>query len=159
MCCLYLCKKEYLRIFFLISSKPYVIIPHLNLFIKTVQMRGHNICFYAELTKNIPNYHQIFPFILISVCVVYKCCRSVNINLTIITGHKQTQSNLVCYFLFLLSKELTFQNSLIQLCVFTCSKGNIICTTCSKGNIICTKCYRLLNVSLLQLSETFQYLS
>ena len=28
------------------SSKPYVVFPHLNL-----QMRGHNICFYAESTK------------------------------------------------------------------------------------------------------------
>ena len=26
-------------------------------------MRGHNICFYAELTKIIPNYHQILPLI------------------------------------------------------------------------------------------------
>ena len=36
-------------------------IPHLNHLDETVQMCGHNICFYAELTKNIPNYHQILP--------------------------------------------------------------------------------------------------
>ena len=36
--------------------------PHLNCLIKTVQMRGHNICFYAELTKIIPNYHLIITF-------------------------------------------------------------------------------------------------
>ena len=24
-------------------------------------MRGHNICVHAELTKIIPNYHQILP--------------------------------------------------------------------------------------------------
>ena len=34
-------------------------LPHLNHLIETVQMRAHNICFYAELTKIIPNYHQI----------------------------------------------------------------------------------------------------
>ena len=33
--------------------------PHLNRLIETVQMRGHNICFDAELTKITPNYHQI----------------------------------------------------------------------------------------------------
>ena len=27
----------------------------------SVRMRGHNVCFYAELTKIIPNYHQILP--------------------------------------------------------------------------------------------------
>ena len=26
-------------------------------------MRGHNLCFYEELTKIIPNYHQILPLI------------------------------------------------------------------------------------------------
>ena len=36
---------------------------HLNHLVKTVQMRGHNICFYAELTKTIPYYHQIHPLI------------------------------------------------------------------------------------------------
>ena len=43
------------------SLKLYVVTPHLNHLVKTVQMRGHNICFYAELTKIIPNYHQILP--------------------------------------------------------------------------------------------------
>ena len=32
--------------------------PHLNC-LKKIQMRGHNIWFYAELTKIIPNHHQI----------------------------------------------------------------------------------------------------
>ena len=45
------------------SSKPYVVTLHLNRLVETVQMRGHNICFYAEITKIIPNYHQIFPLI------------------------------------------------------------------------------------------------
>ena len=39
------------------SLKPYVVTPHLNCLTETVQMRGHNICFYAELTKFSPNYH------------------------------------------------------------------------------------------------------
>ena len=30
--------------------------PHLNRLDETVQMRGHNICFHAELTKIITNY-------------------------------------------------------------------------------------------------------
>ena len=43
------------------SSKPYDVTPHLNRLNETVQMRGHNICFYAKLTEIIPNYHQITP--------------------------------------------------------------------------------------------------
>ena len=42
------------------SLKLYVVTHHLNRLDETVQMRGHNICFYAELTEIIPNYHQIF---------------------------------------------------------------------------------------------------
>ena len=40
-------KKEYLMIIFPInfSSKQYVVTPHLNHLVKTVQMRAHNICF------------------------------------------------------------------------------------------------------------------
>ena len=45
------------------SLKPYVVTPHLNRLDETVQMRGHNIRFYAELTKDIPYYHQILPLI------------------------------------------------------------------------------------------------
>ena len=41
--------------------------PHLNRLGETVQIRGHNICFYAELTKIIPNYHQILSLIQSSV--------------------------------------------------------------------------------------------
>ena len=37
--------------------EPYVVTPHLNRLVETVQMRGHNICFNAELTITIPNYH------------------------------------------------------------------------------------------------------
>ena len=33
------------------SLKPYVVTPHLNRLDETVQMRGHNIGFYAELKK------------------------------------------------------------------------------------------------------------
>ena len=43
--------------------KPYVVTPHLKRLVKTVQMRGHNICLNAELTKIIPNYHQILPYL------------------------------------------------------------------------------------------------
>ena len=33
------------------SLKPYDVTPHLNRLNETVQMRGHDICFYAELKK------------------------------------------------------------------------------------------------------------
>ena len=33
------------------SSKPYVVTSHLNCLVEMVQMRGHNMCFYAEITK------------------------------------------------------------------------------------------------------------
>ena len=36
--------------------------PHLNRLNETVQMRGHNICFYAGLIKIIPNYHIVCFF-------------------------------------------------------------------------------------------------
>ena len=36
---------------------------HLNRLLETVQMRGYNIDFYAELTKIIFNYHQILLLI------------------------------------------------------------------------------------------------
>ena len=45
------------------SLKPYVVTLHLNSLVKTVQMKGHNIGFCGELTKIIPNYHQILPLI------------------------------------------------------------------------------------------------
>ena len=46
------------------SLKPCVVTPHLNHLVETVQMRGHNICFYAKLTKIIPNYPtKILPLI------------------------------------------------------------------------------------------------
>ena len=38
-------------IIFLVIIEPYVVFSHLNYLVKTVQMRGHNLCFYAELTK------------------------------------------------------------------------------------------------------------
>ena len=57
-------------IFFYFVSKPHVVTPHLNRLIETVQMRGHNICFNAELTKIISNYHQILPLIYSSVNVI-----------------------------------------------------------------------------------------
>ena len=52
------------------SLKPYVMTPNLNCPDETVQMRGHNICFYADLTKIIPNHHQILPFFrALSICI------------------------------------------------------------------------------------------
>ena len=40
-------KREYLMIiFFYLSSKQYVVSPHLNRLVKTVQMGGHNIFFH-----------------------------------------------------------------------------------------------------------------
>ena len=44
--------------------------PHLNCLDETVQMRGHNIWFYAELTKIIPKYHQILPLISSSGVII-----------------------------------------------------------------------------------------
>ena len=44
------------------SSKTYAVTPHLNRLIELVQMRDHNIWFYAVLTI-IPNYHQILALI------------------------------------------------------------------------------------------------
>ena len=41
------------------SLKTYVVTYHLNCLIETVQMRGHNIYFCAEMTKIVPNYHQV----------------------------------------------------------------------------------------------------
>ena len=49
--------------FFLFLIETYVVTPHLNRLVETVQMRGHNIYFGAELTKIIPNYNQILPHI------------------------------------------------------------------------------------------------
>ena len=37
------------------SSKPYFVTTHLNRLVETIQMRGHNIWFNAELTKLIPH--------------------------------------------------------------------------------------------------------
>ena len=59
--------REYLMIiiiFFLILIKTiYIMTPHLSRLVKTVQMRDHNLCFYAELPKSIPYYHEILPLI------------------------------------------------------------------------------------------------
>ena len=56
-------KREDLMIIFLILIETISLTPHLNHLAEMVQMRGHSMCFYAELTKNIPNYHQILPLI------------------------------------------------------------------------------------------------
>ena len=60
-------KREYWMIirdnFSYFSSKPYVVTRHLNRLNETIQMRGHNIWFYAKSTKIILNYHQILPLI------------------------------------------------------------------------------------------------
>ena len=63
LCTRVLDKREYLMIFFsYFSSKPYVVTPHLNRLVQTVQMRGHNICSDSALTIVIPNYRRIVPF-------------------------------------------------------------------------------------------------
>ena len=49
--------------FFLFLIETNFVTPHLNRLGEMVQMRGHNLCFYAELTKIIPNCHQILPLI------------------------------------------------------------------------------------------------
>ena len=56
-------KKGYLMIISDFSLKPYIVTPHLNRRNETVQMRNHNVCFYAELTKIILNYYGILPLI------------------------------------------------------------------------------------------------
>ena len=45
------------------SLKSYVVTPHLNHLIETVQLRGHNIGLYTEFTKIITDYHQLLPLI------------------------------------------------------------------------------------------------
>ena len=49
--------------FFLFLIEPYIVTPHLNRLDETVKMKGHNVCFYVEVTKIILNYHQILPLI------------------------------------------------------------------------------------------------
>ena len=48
------------------TLKPNVVTPLMNHLVETVQMRGHNIGFYAELTKFIPNYTCITKYSLLS---------------------------------------------------------------------------------------------
>ena len=50
---------------------------NLNRLVETVQMKGR-IMFCAELTKTIPNYHQILPLIKSSVCKLDKHSESDN---------------------------------------------------------------------------------
>ena len=52
-------------IIFLISHQTiyYDHSSELSRLVETVQMRDHNVWFYAELTKIIFNYHQILPLI------------------------------------------------------------------------------------------------
>ena len=49
--------------FFLFIIETICCDPSSNRLNKTVQMKGHNICVYAELTKIFPNYHQILTLI------------------------------------------------------------------------------------------------
>ena len=37
--------------------------PSSNCLVEMVQLKGHSMCFYVELTKNIPDYDQIFCLI------------------------------------------------------------------------------------------------
>ena len=48
------------------SMKPYVVTPHLNCLNETAQMKAHNICFCAELTKIISHYQFITKYFLLS---------------------------------------------------------------------------------------------
>ena len=45
------------------SLKPYVVTPHLNRLVETVQMRGHNISFCAKLTKIYPKLSPNTPYL------------------------------------------------------------------------------------------------
>ena len=58
---------------FLISYQNHVVTSHLNRLVQAVQVRGHNIGFYEELTKIIPIYHQILPFIYSSGYIIFQC--------------------------------------------------------------------------------------
>ena len=49
-------------IIFLIS-KPYVVTPHLHRLAKTVQMRGHNIWYYAELKYTVNSRYLDFGYL------------------------------------------------------------------------------------------------
>lgn len=58
--------KEYFSYF---SLEPYVVTPHLKRLDETVQVRDHNICFNAELTKQFsiikyPFYLELWSSIL-----------------------------------------------------------------------------------------------
>ena len=37
--------------------------PHLNCLVETVEMRDHNISFYAALIKITSYYHQVLPYL------------------------------------------------------------------------------------------------
>ena len=70
--CKALDKREYLVICFLISHRNhYVVTPHLNRLVETVQMRNI-ICFYAELTKIITKY-SLLSATLCSGKIVIEC--------------------------------------------------------------------------------------
>ena len=44
------------------SLEPYVVTPHLNSRLETVQIRGNNM-FSCSIIKIIPNYHQLLSLI------------------------------------------------------------------------------------------------
>ena len=48
-------------IFLFFSSQQYDVTPDLNRLDETVQMRGHNICFYAELSSSTLSYLELQP--------------------------------------------------------------------------------------------------
>ena len=41
--------------------------PHLSRLNGTVQVRSHNVCFYAELTKIVPYYHRILRLMVLKL--------------------------------------------------------------------------------------------
>ena len=62
-------------IIFLISHQNHnVVTPHLNRLVETVQMRGHNLWFYSELTKICKYSVLLYPrFEKVGGILVYIC--------------------------------------------------------------------------------------
>ena len=75
--------------------KTYIVTPHLNCLDETVQMRGHNMSFYAELTKIIIKYSLLSR----ALFIFFFCL------------HFQGKSTLKGKNLYLLNKLLAFRTS------------------------------------------------
>ena len=105
--------------------------PHLNCLNETVQMRTHNISFYAELTKIIPNYHQILLLIWSSA---YCICGENTANFYKKNIAKINKTRLISFqrFLFattqLLISSITLLNKTMAKSskLFLCHKNDIV---------------------------------